>query len=126
MRTLFLAHGHPALQPGGTEMLARGLFRTLRDAHGVQGLLLAAAEPAQRAPLPGTLLQPVGGAAPDDELLVSLTGFDRFHLAQPDSLGLLATLVLGGGGLLYARSQRRLRAEAPLTDDEDAARPGWG
>ncbi|MGK7870681.1 glycosyltransferase [Falsiroseomonas sp. E2-1-a20] len=92
MRALFLAHGHPALQPGGTELLARGLFRTLRDAHGVQGLLLAAAEPAQRAPLPGTLLQPVGGAAPDDELLVSLTGFDRFHLAQPDLLGLLATL----------------------------------
>jgi glycosyltransferase involved in cell wall biosynthesis len=92
MRTLFLAHGHPALQPGGTEMLARGLFRTLRDAHGVQGLLLAAAEPAQRAPLPGTLLQPVGGAAPDDEMLVSLTGFDRFSLAQPDALGLVATL----------------------------------
>lgn len=41
-------------------------------------------------------------------------------------VGLLATVVLGGGGLLYARSQRRLRAEAPLTDDEDAARPGWG
>jgi glycosyltransferase involved in cell wall biosynthesis len=92
MRALFLAHGHPALQPGGTEVLARGLFRALRDAQGVQGLLLAAAEPAQRAPLPGTLLQPVGGVAPDDELLVSLTGFDRFNLAQPDSLGLVATL----------------------------------
>lgn len=92
MRALFLVHGHPALQPGGTEALARGLFRTLRDECGVQGLLLAAADPAQRAPLPGTRLQPVGGAAPDDELLVSLGDFDRFHLAQPDAYCLLATL----------------------------------
>uniref|UniRef100_UPI0022EB6D0A glycosyltransferase n=1 Tax=Falsiroseomonas oryzae TaxID=2766473 RepID=UPI0022EB6D0A len=69
-----------------------GLFRALRDAHGVEGLLLAAADPAQRAPLPGTRLQAVGGGAPDDELLVSLGNFDRFHMAQPDALGLVATL----------------------------------
>jgi glycosyltransferase involved in cell wall biosynthesis len=92
MRALFLVHGHPALQPGGTEALARSLFHELRVAHGVEGLLLAAADPAQRAPLPGTLLQPVGGAAPDDELLVSLGRFDRFHLSQPDAAGLVATL----------------------------------
>ncbi len=92
MRALLLVHGHPAIAPGGTEALARGLFRTLRDAHGVEGLLLAACDPARRAPLPGTLLQPVGGAAPDDEMLVSLGGFDRFHLSQPDAAGLVATL----------------------------------
>lgn len=92
MRALFLIHGHPALQPGGTEALARSLFRALRDAHGMQGLLLAAAEPAQRAPLPGTRIQPVGGGAADDELLVTLGGFDRFHMMQPDALGLVATL----------------------------------
>lgn len=92
MRALFLVHGHPALQPGGTEALARTLFRTLREEHGVQGLLLAAAEPAQRGALPGTRIQPVGGDAADDELLVTLGGFDRFNLAQPDSLGLVATL----------------------------------
>jgi glycosyltransferase involved in cell wall biosynthesis len=92
MRALFLVHGHPAVAPGGTEALARGLFRTLRAAHGVEGLLLAACDPGRRAPLPGTLLQPVGGAAPDDEMLVSLGGFDRFHLSQPDAVGLVATL----------------------------------
>ncbi|WP_372619147.1 glycosyltransferase [Falsiroseomonas sp.] len=92
MRALFLSPGHPALQPGGTELLTQGLFRTLRERHGVEGLLLAAVDPAQRAPLPGTRLQAVGGGAPDDELLVSLGGFDRFHLAQPDALGLVATL----------------------------------
>jgi glycosyltransferase involved in cell wall biosynthesis len=92
MRALFLVHGHPALQAGGTEALARTLFRALRDEHGIQGLLLAAAEPAQRAPLPGTRIQPVGGGAADDELLVTLGGFDRFSLAQRDSLALVATL----------------------------------
>ncbi|HEV7265003.1 MAG TPA: glycosyltransferase family 4 protein [Falsiroseomonas sp.] len=92
MRVLLLSPGHPALQPGGTEVLAQGLFRTLRERHGVEGLLLAAVDPAQRAPLPGTRLQPIGGGAPDDELLVALGGFDRFHLAQPDALGLVATL----------------------------------
>ncbi|MGG5811735.1 glycosyltransferase [Falsiroseomonas sp. CW058] len=92
MRALFLLPGHPALQAGGTEMLGRGLFRALRDRHGVDGLLLAAAEPGARPPLPGVLLQPVGGAAPDDEMLVTLGGGDRFHLAQPDAVGLVATL----------------------------------
>jgi glycosyltransferase involved in cell wall biosynthesis len=91
MRILHLSPGHPALQPGGTEAFARGLFRALRD-RGVDGLLLSAADPAQRAPLPGTRLQPVGGTAPADELLVSLGGFDRFHLAQADALGLVGTL----------------------------------
>jgi glycosyltransferase involved in cell wall biosynthesis len=91
MRILHLSPGHPALQPGGTEALARGLFRALR-ARGAQGLLLSAADPAQRAPLPGTRLQPVGGAAPPDELLMSLGGFDRFHLAQPDAAALTGTL----------------------------------
>lgn len=92
MRALFLVHGHPALAPGGTEVLARSLFRELRDAGAVEGLLLAAADPAARAPLPGTLLQPVGGSAADDEMLVTLARFDRFHLSQPDATGLVATL----------------------------------
>jgi len=89
MRILHLCHNHPDLQPGGTEVLARSLFRTLRDRHGVEGLFLAAVTGAHRSRRPGTMLQAIGGAA--DELLVWLGLFDRFMLSQPDTYG-LATL----------------------------------
>ena len=86
MRVLFLCHNHPALQPGGTEVFAHGLFRELRDRHGVAGLFLAAVTAAHRERRPGTLLQGIGDAA--DEALVWLGHFDRFGLAQPDIYGL--------------------------------------
>jgi glycosyltransferase involved in cell wall biosynthesis len=86
MRVLFLCHNHPGLQPGGTEVFARGLFRELRDRHGVEGLFLAAVTGAHRERRPGTLLQGIGDAA--DEALVWLGHFDRFGLAQPDTYGL--------------------------------------
>jgi glycosyltransferase involved in cell wall biosynthesis len=86
MRVLFLCHNHPGLQPGGTEVFARGLFRELRDRHGVAGLFLAAVTGAHRERRPGTLLQGIGDAA--DEALVWLGHFDRFGLAQPDTYGL--------------------------------------
>ena len=38
-------------------------------------------------------------------------------------VGLVATVAIGGG-LLYARSQRRLRAGAPRTADAGPAGPG--
>ncbi|MBR0650225.1 glycosyltransferase family 4 protein [Roseomonas terrae] len=86
MRTLFLAHNHPALQAGGTEAFALGLFRALRDGHGTEGLFLAGTTGLLRERRPGTLLQAVGGAA--DEMLVSLDHFDRFFLSQGDVYGL--------------------------------------
>src|SRR3712207_1483219 len=86
MRLLVLCHNHPDLQPGGTEVMARGLFRELRDRHGVEGLFLAAVTGAHRQRRPGTLLQSVGGAA--DEMLVCLGHFGRFALSQPDTYGL--------------------------------------
>lgn len=88
MRLLVLAHGHPGLHPGGTEVLAHSLFRSLRDRHGVEGMFLAACTGRQRDGLPGTLLRSAG-AAPD-EALVWLDRFDRFFLSQPDSFGLAA------------------------------------
>lgn len=93
MRVLFLCHNHPALQPGGTEVFARGLFRELRDRHGVEGMFLAAVTGAHRERRPGTLLQAIGEAP--DEALVWLGHFDRFGLAQPDTYGLasLAPLI---------------------------------
>jgi len=88
LRILMLAHNHPDLQPGGTETVARNLFRTLRDATpGVEGLFLAATTGAQREPRPGTLLQAApGGQA--DEALMWLPHFDRFFLSQADTQGL--------------------------------------
>jgi glycosyltransferase involved in cell wall biosynthesis len=93
MHVLYLCHNHPDLQPGGTEVLSRGVFRELRDRHGVEGLFLAAVTGAHRPRRPGTLLQSVGGAS--DEMLVWLGHFDRFALSQPDTYGLasLAPLV---------------------------------
>ena len=93
MRILFVAHNHPALQPGGSEAFALSLFRALRDRHGAEGLFLAGVTDALRERRPGTLVQAAGAA--EDELLVSLDRFDRFYLSQQDIYGLasLAPLV---------------------------------
>jgi glycosyltransferase involved in cell wall biosynthesis len=88
MRVLFLLHNHPALQPGGTEAFAHGLFRTLKDRFRLGGLFLAAVSPLLRARKPGTPLQ-AAGAAPD-EMLAVLEGFDRFFFSQGDAQGLAA------------------------------------
>lgn len=92
MRLLALAHNHPGLQPGGTEVVARNLFRRLRETvPGLQGLFLAAVTAGLREARPGTLLQAApGGAA--DEALIHLPHFDRFFLSQVDTHGLAAAL----------------------------------
>lgn len=89
MRILFLAHNHPALQPGGSEAFALALFRHLRAAHGAEGLFLAGVTDALRPRKPGTMVQAVE-AGRADELLVSLDHFDRFFLSQQDVFGLAA------------------------------------
>jgi len=86
MRLLVFCHNHPDLQPGGTEVVARGLFRELRDRHGVEGLFLGAVTGQHRERRPGTLFQSAGRHA--DEMLVWLSHFDRFHLAQLDTWGM--------------------------------------
>ena len=92
LRLLVLAHNHPDLQPGGTEVVARALFRTLRDTSpGVDGLFLAAVSASLRDARPGTLLQGAPGEHPD-EALIRLPHFDRFFLSQVDTHGLAATL----------------------------------
>jgi glycosyltransferase involved in cell wall biosynthesis len=94
MRILFVTHNHPALQAGGTEAFAHGLFRALRDGHGADGLLLAGTTALLREQRPGTLLQAAGAAT--DEMLVSLDHFDRFYLSQGDVHGLAALAPLVG------------------------------
>ena len=93
MRLLMISHNHPTLQPGGTEVVARTLFRELRDAHGVEGIFLAAVAPPLRNRHPGAMLQAVGGH--DDEMLAWFGQFDRFFLNQLDTHGLdaLAPLI---------------------------------
>jgi glycosyltransferase involved in cell wall biosynthesis len=86
MRLLVFCHNHPDLQPGGTEVVARGLFRELRDRHGVEGLFLGAVTSQHRERRPGTLFQAAGRHP--DEMLVWLSHFDRFHLAQLDTWGM--------------------------------------
>jgi hypothetical protein len=90
MRLLVFCHNHPDLQPGGTEAVARGVFRALRDRHGVEGLFLAAVTGQHRERRPGTLFQAAGRHP--DELLVWLSHFDRYHLAQLDTWGLAELL----------------------------------
>lgn len=85
MRILFLCHGHPALQAGGTEVAAHALFRALRAQPGVEGAFVAGASAMNRPPSPGTALQAVGPEA--DEMLLWTGGFDRFHLSQTDLHG---------------------------------------
>ena len=90
MRLLVFCHNHPDLQPGGTEVVARGIFRELRDVHGVDGLFLGAVTGQHRERRPGTLFQAAGQHP--DEMLVWLSHFDRFHLAQLDTWGLAELL----------------------------------
>lgn len=91
MNVLFLCHGHPALQTGGTEIAAHALFRTLRT-QGAEGLFVAGVSALHRPPSPGTPFQAVGDAA--DEVLMRTEAFDRFFLSQTD---------LHGIGLEFAR-----------------------
>jgi glycosyltransferase involved in cell wall biosynthesis len=91
MNILFLCHGHPALQTGGTEIAAQALFRALRDS-GAEGLFVAGVSALHRPASPGTPFQAVGDAA--DEVLMRTEAFDRFFLSQTD---------LHGIGLEFAR-----------------------
>ncbi len=86
MRILFLCHGHPALQAGGTEIAAQALFRAMRERPGVDGLFVAATTLLHRPANPGTPFQAVGGEP--DELLMRTEGFDRFMLSQTDLHGI--------------------------------------
>jgi glycosyltransferase involved in cell wall biosynthesis len=91
VRILFVVHNHPDLQPGGSEIFARALFRTLRAREGVEGLFLAGVIDELRERKPGTLLQAAHADEPE-EMLVSLDRFDRFYFSQQDIYG-LATLI---------------------------------
>lgn len=85
-RILVVAHNHPELHPGGTEIFAHDLAGAYRE-QGSEVLFLGATNAIHRQPHPGTALQ----AAGDDVLLWS-GHFDRFHLSQIDHYGTLQDL----------------------------------
>lgn len=82
LRALFIAHNHPDLHPGGTEIFARSLARSFNAGSEVEALFVGCVNGTHRAPKPGTLFQAVGRSG--DELLLWTGHFDRFFQSQID------------------------------------------
>lgn len=91
MRVLVVAHNHPDLHPGGTEIFAHDLFRELRSRPKVEALFLAATNRVHREPRPGTSFQAVSDAP--DEVVLWSGHFDHFYLSQIDTYGVVPHLV---------------------------------
>ncbi|MBM6594401.1 glycosyltransferase family 4 protein [Microvirga pudoricolor] len=91
MRVLVVAHNHPDLHPGGTEIFAHDLFRVYRTRPDTDALFLAATNRVHREPRPGTSFQAVGDAP--DEVVLWCGHFDAFYLSQIDTFGVVPHLV---------------------------------
>ncbi|WP_439495175.1 glycosyltransferase family 4 protein [Bosea sp. (in: a-proteobacteria)] len=91
-RILVVAHNHPDLHPGGTEILAHDLAGAYRE-QGCEVMFLGATNAIHREAHPGTALQATG---PDGDILLWSGHFDRFYLSQIDHYGTLQDL----GGLI--------------------------
>jgi glycosyltransferase involved in cell wall biosynthesis len=90
MRILVVAHNHPDLHPGGTEIFAHDLFRSYRSRPDTRALFLAATNRVHREPRPGTSFQAVGDAP--DEVVLWSGHFDPFYLSQIDTFGVVPHL----------------------------------
>ncbi|MDU0338262.1 glycosyltransferase family 4 protein [Bosea rubneri] len=84
-RILVVAHNHPSLHPGGTEIFAHDLTQAYRD-EGCEVMFLGATNAIHREPHPGTAFQATGE---NGDLLLWSGHFDRFHLSQIDHYGTL-------------------------------------
>jgi len=84
MRILVLAHNHPDLHPGGTEIFAHDLFQAYKR-QGAEALFVAATNNLHREQRPGTSFQTIGPSG--DEVVVWAGHFDRFYMSQTDSFG---------------------------------------
>ncbi|TDT93778.1 glycosyltransferase involved in cell wall biosynthesis [Azorhizobium sp. AG788] len=89
-RILVVAHNHPDLHPGGTEIFAHDLFKAYQRA-GCEALFLGATSRLHREARPGTSFQTVGSAK--DEVLFWTGHFDRFSMSQIDLYGAVPDLV---------------------------------
>lgn len=89
-RVLVVAHNHPELHPGGTEIFAHDLFGEFRSRPDVNALFLAATDRHHREQRPGTSFQAVGDAP--DEVIVWSGHFDQFYMSQTDTYGIIPQL----------------------------------
>ena len=90
LRVLYICHNHPSLHPGGTEIFAHSLFRTLQDSGEVEALFLACTNRVHRDQKPGTNFQTLGRSA--DEVILWAGHFERFFLSQVDLQGIVPEL----------------------------------
>ncbi|WP_018184577.1 glycosyltransferase family 4 protein [Kaistia granuli] len=88
-RILVVAHNHPDLHPGGTEIFAHDLFRAYQRA-GSEALFLGATNRLHRDEKPGTSFQGIGNG--QDEILLWAGHFDRFFMSQVDLYGVIPDL----------------------------------
>ena len=89
-RILFVCHGHPELVPGGTELFAHDLFRTIRDRGDAQTMFLGCVSRLHRPARAEIGFQTVGRSS--DELLLWVGGFDRFMLGHTDTAPFVQSL----------------------------------
>ena len=87
MRVVHLAHGHPALIAGGTEVIAQALSRTMDRWAGWESRFIGAALPGRKPAYPGTAFGVVDGDA-----VLNAPHFERLMLSQPDARGALREL----------------------------------
>ncbi len=85
-RILVVAHNHPSLHPGGTEIFAHDLSQAYRE-QGCEVLFLGATNAMHREPHPGTALQAIG-----EDVVLWSQHYDRFHMSQIDHYGTLQDL----------------------------------
>ncbi len=87
MRILFLAHNHPLLHPGGTEIFAKRLKQAVEAEAGIDIVFAAAKTGARQTDNAGTHFGAVDPASGD--ILLSGGHFQRFALSQADTYGVL-------------------------------------
>lgn len=89
-RVLFIAHNHPSLHPGGSEIFAHDLFGAMKASGEVEAMFLACTNNVHREQKPGTNFQTVGRSA--DEVMLWAGHFDHFSLSQIDLHGIVPDL----------------------------------
>ena len=87
MKVLYVAHNHPTLHPGGAEAYALELYEGMREAPGVEPVLLArigSNVARQRVAHPGTPFSSVNGDPNQYFVFTETEHFDFFKLTSRD------------------------------------------
>lgn len=85
MRVLYIAHNHPGLHAGGTEIFAHELFHEMKFSGAAETFFLAGTNELHRQRRPGTAFQTFERNS--DEMLLWAGHFDLFNLTQVDIEG---------------------------------------